>query len=126
MFIVGEGVANRPDSAASLKQIAASAVANGIARDDWNGFNILHSAAARVGGLDLGFVPGEDGKATGEMLAEMDDLFLLGADELDMMKRTRGFTVYIGSHGDIGAHHRLECHNLLPSLCRLQYLTSPE
>ena len=29
-----------------------------LIKDDWNGFNVLHTAAARVGGLDLGLVPG--------------------------------------------------------------------
>ncbi len=105
MYIVGEGVANRKDGAAILQKVAGMAVQHGIARDDWNGFNVLHTAAARVGGLDLGFVPGEGGKATGEMLRESEVLFLLGADELDMIERRSGFTVYIGSHGDVGAHH---------------------
>jgi len=105
MYIVGEGVANRKDGAAILQKVADMAVRHGIARDDWNGFNVLHTAAARVGGLDLGFVPGEGGKSTGEMLRESEVLFLMGADELDMIERRSGFTVYIGSHGDVGAHH---------------------
>ncbi|MEL7273864.1 MAG: molybdopterin-dependent oxidoreductase, partial [Pseudomonadota bacterium] len=67
--------------------------------------NILHTAASRVGGLDLGFVPGEGGMGTAEMLTGSDVLFLLGSDELDMTQRKSGFTVYIGSHGDVGAHH---------------------
>ncbi len=105
MFIIGEAVANRKDGAAVLQKLAGIALRHGIARDDWNGFNVLHTAAARVGGLDLGFVPGEGGKSTGEMLRESEVLFLLGADELDMIERRSGFTVYIGSHGDVGAHH---------------------
>ncbi len=105
MYIVGESVANRKDGAAVLKKIAKMAVEFDIACDDWNGFNILHTAAARVGGLDLGFVPGEGGMDTGAMLRDAEVLFLLGADELDMMERRSGFTVYIGSHGDVGAHH---------------------
>ena len=39
----------------------SSAWALGVVREGWNGFNVLHTAAARVGGLDLGFVPGEGG-----------------------------------------------------------------
>ena len=105
MFIIGEGALNRPDSAALLASAAKAAALLGVVAGDWNGFNILHTAAARVGGLDLGFVPGDGGKSTSEMVAQCEVLFLLGADELDMMKRTRGFTVYIGSHGDMGAHH---------------------
>ena len=34
----------------------------GMIDGGWNGFNVLHTAAARVGGLDLGFVPGEGGR----------------------------------------------------------------
>ncbi len=48
---------------------------------------MLHTAAARVAGLDLGFVPageGADGAADGGGWA-VDVLFLLGADEIDMI-----------------------------------------
>ena len=95
----------REDGTAVLATILKAAHNLGVIRDDWNGFNVLHTAAGRVGALDLGFVPGEGGKSTGEMLSDSEVLFLLGADELDMTKRTKGFTVYIGSHGDVGAHH---------------------
>ncbi len=105
MMIIGAGAFARKDGAAILKSAAKAAEALGVVQDDWNGFNVLHTAAGRVGGLDLGFVPGEDGKNTGEMLRESEVLFLLGADELNMMERRSGFTVYIGSHGDVGAHH---------------------
>ena len=105
MIIVGAGAYARKDGTAIMKTIAKAAEALGVIRDDWNGFNILHTAAGRVGGLDLGFVPGEDGKSTAEMVRQSELLFLLGADELDMMERRSGFTVYIGSHGDVGAHH---------------------
>jgi NADH-quinone oxidoreductase subunit G len=79
-------------------------------REDWNGFAVLHSAAARVGGLDIGFVPGiggngEGGKdVVGMMGGALDVLFLLGADEMDMNAIGGAFTVYIGTHGDAGAH----------------------
>ncbi|RYG02405.1 MAG: NADH-quinone oxidoreductase subunit G, partial [Caulobacteraceae bacterium] len=68
-------------------------------------WNVLHSAAARVAGLDLGFVPGEGGKSAGEMVEKgaLDVLFLLGADEIDA-KGSDAFTVYLGTHGDAGAH----------------------
>ena len=50
---------------------------------------VLHTAASRVGGLDIGFVPGEGGLGAREMIAavrasELDLLFLLGADEIDV------------------------------------------
>ena len=51
---------------------------------------MLHTAAARVGGLDLGFVPGEGGLDAASMLTETDVLFLLGADEMDLHARKTG------------------------------------
>ncbi|QKV17955.1 NADH-quinone oxidoreductase subunit NuoG [Oricola thermophila] len=106
MIIVGQGALARGDGSAILGLAAKVADAAGAVTRDWNGFAVLHTAAARVGGLDLGFVPGKGGKDAAKMLAESDVLFLLGADEMDMRKRKQGgFTVYIGTHGDIGAHH---------------------
>lgn len=76
--------------------------ANAI-QDDWKGFSILHHAASRVGALELGFVPKDDSNAK-NIVEESDILFLLGADEIDLTKK-KAFTIYIGTHGDNGAHH---------------------
>ena len=102
MIIVGQGAISGPDGAAVLSQIAALAASVGAISEEWNGFAVLHTAAARVGGLDLGFVPGENGVKAADMLNAMDVLFLLGADEMDFSAKS-AFTVYIGSHGDAGA-----------------------
>jgi NADH-quinone oxidoreductase subunit G len=103
MFIIGQGALNRSDSASVMAMVASAAESMGALRDDWNGFNILHTAASRVGGLDIGFVPGKGGKDTAAMMGGMDLLFLLCADELDM-SAINGSVIYIGSHGDAGAH----------------------
>ena len=64
---------------------------------------MLHTAASRVGALDIGFVPGEGGLDAAQMAAGgVDVLFLLGADEIDVAPGP--FVVYIGTHGDRGAH----------------------
>jgi len=105
MIIVGQGALSRPDGAAILSAAAKLAVSVGAATEEWNGFGVLHTAASRVGALDLGFVPGANGANVADMLAGMDVLFLLGADELDFSHKAAKFTVYIGSHGDAGAHH---------------------
>ena len=105
MIIIGQGALARADGAAVLSHAARLAMDVKAVSGDWNGFAVLHTAAGRVGGLDVGFVPGEGGKDAATMLRDADVLFLLGADELDMRKRTSGFTIYIGSHGDVGAHH---------------------
>ncbi|MFQ6159395.1 NADH-quinone oxidoreductase subunit NuoG [Sinorhizobium meliloti] len=104
LIIVGQGALAGEGGAAVLANAAKLAAAVGAVNAEWNGFAVLHSAAARVGGLDLGFVPGQGGKSAGEMADAMDVLFLLGADEIDLSAKKAGFTVYIGSHGDNGAH----------------------
>ena len=77
-------------------------------KDGWNGFNVLHTAAARVGGLDLGFLPGDGGLDTGAILdaasaGAMAVVYLLGADEIDMNRLGKAFVIYQGHHGDAGA-----------------------
>jgi len=104
LIIVGQGAVAREDGFAVLGLAARLATAVGAVSDEWNGFAVLHTAAARVGGLDIGFVPGEGGKSAGEMLGATDVLFLLGADEFDMAATGSAFVVYIGTHGDAGAH----------------------
>ena len=110
MMIVGQGALNRPDGASILKLTAQLSKNLGLlkAEEGWNGFNILHDAAARVGSLDIGFVPQKDGKALSAIFdaAENGDielLYLLGADEIDMSRTGNAFVVYQGSHGDRGA-----------------------
>src|SRR5260221_356538 len=62
MLIVGQGALARPDGAAVLALARQVAANFGLVKDGWNGFNVLHTAAARVGGLDLGFVPASGGR----------------------------------------------------------------
>ena len=104
MFIIGQGALNRPDGAAVLAMAAKAALSLGVVKDGWNGFNILHTEAGLVGALDVGFVPGEGGLDTAAMLKPkaLDLLFLLGVDEVDVP--AGAFVVYIGTHGDRGAH----------------------
>ena len=87
-----------------LASLAKAARRCGVVKDGWNGFNVLHSAASRVGGLDLGLVPGEGGLDAPAMAkaGALDVLFNLGADEIDI--EPGAFVVYIGTHGDRGAH----------------------
>jgi NADH-quinone oxidoreductase subunit G len=104
LIIVGQGAIARADGAAVLGLAAKLAEKVGAVTADWNGFAVLHTAAARVGGLDIGFVPARGGKDAAAMLGGMDVLVLLGADELDQSKASEAFVVYIGTHGDQGAH----------------------
>jgi NADH-quinone oxidoreductase subunit G len=105
MVIVGQGAYARSDGLAVLSLAARVLLAASAGKEaSWNGFNILHIAAARVAGLDLGFVPGKGGKDVAGILGSgMDFVYLLGADECDLSRLGSAFVVYQGSHGDRGA-----------------------
>ena len=107
-IIVGQGALTREDSAAVLNLAGQIAEKFGAIQDDFNGFNVLHTAAARVAGLDMGFLPGEGGRDMAGILAgaqagEIDMVYLLGADEFDTEALRETFVVYQGHHGDAGA-----------------------
>ncbi len=103
MIIVGAGAFARGDGGAVLRAVGKLAAAAAVVREGWNGFNVLHTAASRVAGLDLGFLPGAGGKSASEMFkGGMDTLFLLGVDEAALPKA--GTIIYLGTHGDAGAH----------------------
>lgn len=101
LVIVGQGALARGDGAEI--HAAAKALAP-------QGFNVLHTAAARVGALDVGFVPAEKGYNTKKIMeatrsGDVEVLYLLGADELDATAiGGHCFVIYQGHHGDAGAH----------------------
>ncbi len=110
LFIIGQGALTRPDGDAVLALVAGLADKYGGLDEAWNGFSVLHTAAGRVGGLDLGFVPQGDGLDVAGMIDAtashaLDVLFLLGADEINTATLGKDTCViYIGSHGDAAAH----------------------
>ncbi|PLX42239.1 MAG: NADH-quinone oxidoreductase subunit G [Hyphomicrobiales bacterium] len=105
MVIVGADALARPDGAAVLALAAKFALKRGAIKPDWNGFAVLHNAASRVAGLDLGLTPGAGGQDAAAMVSGgVDVLYLLGADEIDMSGLGETFVIYQGSHGDAGAH----------------------
>jgi NADH-quinone oxidoreductase subunit G len=103
LVIVGQGALLHEEAGVALRLAARAAVMSSSIDAGWNGFSMLHTAAARVGGLDLGFVPGQGGLNAASMArsSALDVLFLLGTDEIDV--EPGAFVVYIGSHGDRGA-----------------------
>ena len=108
MLVLGQGALRRPDGAAILALARQTADTCGLVKDGWNGFNVLHVAAARVGGLDVGFTPGPGGRDVAGILDGASDgaiefLYLLGADEIDTARLGKAFVVYQGHHGDRGA-----------------------
>jgi NADH-quinone oxidoreductase subunit G len=126
MLIIGSGALARPDGDCVLRLVAKIALDTGMIlpaakvaletgmfQADWNGFNVLHTAASRVAALDLGFLPGTGadgnpgrdvaGIVDGAQKGEIDFIYSLGADEFPTDKLGRAFMVYQGSHGDAGA-----------------------
>ncbi|MFC3225996.1 NADH-quinone oxidoreductase subunit NuoG [Marinibaculum pumilum] len=114
LIILGMGALARPDGAAV--QATARALADKVGAvipaseesPGWNGFGVLHTAASRVGGLDIGFVPGEGGRDTAGILAaakagEIEVVFLSHHDEFEKDAFGDAFVIYMGSHGDAGA-----------------------
>ena len=99
IVIVGQGALARADGAAILALAAKIAKPSA----EWNGLAVLHTAASRVGGLDVGFTPGQGGLDFAAIAGGGVDLVLnLGADEVDIAAGP--YVVYIGTHGDRGAH----------------------
>jgi NADH-quinone oxidoreductase subunit G len=104
IVLVGSGAVARHDGSAVLALAAKLALDFGAVVEGWNGFGVLHDTASRVGALDIGFAGGAGGLTAAQMttFGTLDVLFLLGADEVKVPDGT--FVVYIGTHGDRGAH----------------------
>ena len=108
MIILGEAAFARSDGAAVFDLALDLANSVGAINEDWNGFNVLHNAAGRVAGLDIGFLPVDGGLNTQEILdgaksGRIKTVFLLNKDDFDMKALGKSFVIYIGSHGDAGA-----------------------
>ncbi len=108
VIILGSGAIAREDGAEIIEVARFIASNTPVISEGWNGFNILHMAASRVGGLDVGFVPDKGGKGIvriieGIQKEEISVLYLLGVDEIDTEYFGKAFVIYQGHHGDIGA-----------------------
>lgn len=107
--IIGYDALLRDDALNILCEVQNIAEKYNMVKEGWHGFNVLHRAASRVGGLDLGIIPSRGGKTTKEILAasetgEIEVLYLLGADEINLSPSKKAFVIYQGHHGDKGAH----------------------
>lgn len=100
MIIVGAGAFCRDDGMEVHAMVRDAAEKLGCLTDEWNGFNVLHMAAGRVGALELGFVPAKPFKT-----ADMSLVYLLGVDKPETLSQIskNAFVVYQGHHGDAGA-----------------------
>jgi NADH-quinone oxidoreductase subunit G len=73
-----------------------------LVREGWNGFNVVHMAAARMGGLMLGYA--QKGGLADIVAAKPKLVISLGADEVDWTQFAGSMIVHIGHHGDKAAH----------------------
>ena len=108
MLILGQGALNRVDGAKIYDMALALARQAGMLDSEWNGFNILHANAAQAAGLDLGFLPLQDGLDSagireGAANGGIEWLYLLGVDSHLPQRGQNTFIIYQGSHGDAGA-----------------------
>ncbi|MGO8841053.1 MAG: NADH-quinone oxidoreductase subunit NuoG [Methyloceanibacter sp.] len=111
LVIIGQAALVRADGEGVLALAAKAALAMGAVKPalGWIGFSVLHTAAARVAGLDLGLVPGKGGSDVDAILngagsGAIEAVYLLGADEIETERLGQAFVIYQGSHGDRGAH----------------------
>ncbi|MCE1237045.1 MAG: NADH-quinone oxidoreductase subunit NuoG [Hyphomicrobiales bacterium] len=109
LILVGAGVTTRDDGPAVMAKLVELAEIVGCSGAQWTDFSVLHTAASRVAALDIGVVPADGGKSTREILAgaasgEIETLILVGVDEIDASKLGSAYVVYLGTHGDAGAH----------------------
>ena len=107
MIVLGQGALVRDDAAAIQAACWQLARDVGALSAEWNGYNVLHSAASRMAGLDLGFVPAPGARSVaGMMSGGVKVLWLLGADEFHPARiGPDTFVIYQGHHGDLSAAH---------------------
>ncbi|MEM9838378.1 MAG: NADH-quinone oxidoreductase subunit NuoG [Pseudomonadota bacterium] len=108
LIILGAGALARDDGHAVMHAALKLAETVGALSEEWTGFGVLHNAAARVGALDLGFLPGENGLHFNQILdgatsGDIEVVYNLGCDEADLSKLSDAFVIYQGHHGDAGA-----------------------
>ena len=109
MLIIGSSVLARPDSEEIFSAAKNIAHKYNFVKEGWNGFNVLNHAAARVGGMDVGFVPTGEGRNINKIIDDcrrevIKLVYLLNVDDFDMSLLANAFVIYQGHHGDEGAH----------------------
>jgi len=108
MLIVGQSILNREDSLKIYSLIEQIIREYQVSSKDWNGFNTLQIAAARVGALDLGLF--QKSKSLQDIYNDADNnkiklLISFGADEIDYNCFRNSKVIYVGTHGDHGANN---------------------
>ncbi|MEC7366169.1 MAG: NADH-quinone oxidoreductase subunit NuoG [Pseudomonadota bacterium] len=109
IMIIGQGALKGDKGEDYLNLCIELANNYNFLKNDWNGFNVLHTAASRPGAMEIGFLPKERGKDLDQIIdgykkGDISTLFLLGADEIEISEKTDCFVIYQGHHGDKGAN----------------------
>jgi NADH-quinone oxidoreductase subunit G len=107
MLIVGSDAVNKYNSLDIIKVIKAIADKFNFIQDNWNGFNFLAKESGLINGLALEFTGSHSVKSIIEQCQAGDvKMIILHSvdDEIDFESLKNCFVVYIGSHGDKGAH----------------------
>ena len=109
IMIIGQGALKGDEGEDYLNLCIELANKYNFLKNDWNGFNVLHTAASRPGAMEIGFLPKERGKDLDQIIdgykkGDISTLFLLGADEIEISEKTDCFVIYQGHHGDKGAN----------------------
>ncbi|PPR43867.1 MAG: hypothetical protein CFH21_00629, partial [Alphaproteobacteria bacterium MarineAlpha5_Bin11] len=109
MIILGEAALARQDGNCVLNVCRKMCEKFSIVDKNWNGFNFLNSSISKIGALDIGFYnesfSADVQKNIDKFCSNKESVvFLLGVDEIDMDIFQNSFVVYIGHHGDRGAH----------------------
>ena len=92
LMIIGQGALMGDKGEDYLNLCIELAHEYNFLKDEWNGFNVLHTAASRPGAMEIGFLPGEKGKNLDQIIksyktGDISTLFLLGADEIDISEK---------------------------------------
>ena len=110
LMLIGSSAINYNDGIEILKICAEICNKLNIVNESENGFNILNQNISRVGALDIGFYSKNfDRDFKVSLTKHIRDtnpvVFLLGLDEINFSSLKDSFVIYIGHHGDEGAHN---------------------
>ncbi len=107
MLILGHDMLARVDGEVLLTYAKKIAEKFHMIREDWNGFNFLSKSTGLLNGLSVGFVGDSNVEEILEKSAkgQIKIVILHGVDDdIDFEKLKDAFVIYIGTHGDRGAH----------------------
>lgn len=106
IVILGNGLLTGKNGSSIYKYLFKKLHGTNVISDKWNGFNVLHTGASCVGSLDLGlgYTSIYHNEAENTLDTTEHFVYLLGADDFELINPNKHFIVYQGHHGDYGAN----------------------